>query len=77
MTFVGRRWCPEVGLVFLDIIMVIIIFIIIIVVIIIVVVIALFNLRCPEVGLGIPNLTSGHFDCANKNLNSYGVQRSV
>ena len=66
-------------IIIVDIIIVIIIFIIIIVVIIIiiVVVIALFNLRCPEVGLGIPNLTSGHFDCANKNLNSYGVQRSV
>ena len=68
---------PFIIIIIVDIIIVIIIFIIIIIVIIIVVVIALFNLRCPEVGLGIPNLTSGHFDCANKNLNSYGVQRSV
>ena len=33
--------------------------------------------RRPEVGLGILNLTSGHLDCADKTLNSYGVQRSV
>ena len=33
--------------------------------------------RCPEVALGIPKLTSGHLDCADKTLNSYGVQRSL
>ena len=50
------------NIIIVDIIIVIIIFVIIIVVIIIVVVVALFNLRCPEVGLGIPDLTSGHLD---------------
>ena len=36
-----------------------------------------FFFRCPEVGSGILNLTSGHLACANKTLNSYGVQRLV
>ena len=69
---------PFIIIIIVDIIIVIIIFIIIIIVIIIiVVVIALFNLRCPEVGLGIPNLISGHLDWADKTFNSYGVHRSV
>ena len=70
---------PFIIIIIVHIIIVIVIFIIIIiiVIIIIVVVIALFSLRCPEVGLGIPNLTSGHLDCADKTWNPYGVQRSV
>ena len=65
-------------IIIVHIIIVIVVFIIIIIVIIIiVVVIALFSLRCPEVGLGILNLTSGHLDRADKTLNPYVVQRSV
>jgi len=62
---------PFIIIVIVDIIIVIIILIIIIVVIIIiiVVVIALFNLRCPEVGLGIPYLTSGHFGSCRETWN--------
>ena len=70
MASVGRRWCPEVGLIFLDVFFAIV---------------RkmksrfpkptsghldrLFSFRCPEVSLGIPNLTSGHFGSCRETWN--------